>query len=63
MTDAIRTPDVLLEGLPDFPWEPQYRQVGVRRVIDHPAHPGRWQRADVLDVDRLVGANGKCRWA
>ena len=27
MTDAIRTPDVLLEGLPDFPWEPQYRQV------------------------------------
>ena len=27
VTDAIRTPDVLLEGLPDFPWEPQYRQV------------------------------------
>ena len=27
MTDAIRTPDVLLEGLPDFPWEPHYRQV------------------------------------
>ena len=27
MTDAIRTPDVLLEGLPDFPWTPRYRQV------------------------------------
>lgn len=25
MTDAIRTPDVLLEGLPGFPWAPQYR--------------------------------------
>src|SRR5690349_6888340 len=25
MTDAIRTPDVLLEGLPGFPWEPRYR--------------------------------------
>jgi len=25
--DAIRTPDVLLEGLPDFPWPPRYRQV------------------------------------
>jgi haloalkane dehalogenase len=25
MTDAIRTPDELLEGLPDFPFESQYR--------------------------------------
>ena len=25
MTDAIRTPDELLEGLPDFPFEPRYR--------------------------------------
>ena len=25
MTDAIRTPDVLLEGLPDFPWAPHFR--------------------------------------
>ena len=25
MTDAIRTPDVLLEGLPDFPWRPRFR--------------------------------------
>jgi haloalkane dehalogenase len=27
MTDAIRTPDELLDGLPDFPWEPRYRRV------------------------------------
>jgi haloalkane dehalogenase len=26
MTDAIRTPDELLEGLPDFPFEPHYRE-------------------------------------
>jgi haloalkane dehalogenase len=26
MTDAIRTPDELLAGLPDFPFEPRYRQ-------------------------------------
>ena len=27
MTDAIRTPDPILEGLPDFPYEPRYREV------------------------------------
>lgn len=27
MTDAIRTPDELLEDLPDFPWAPRYREV------------------------------------
>jgi len=27
MTDAIRTPDELLDGLPGFPWAPRYRQV------------------------------------
>ncbi len=26
MTDAIRTPDEVLTGLPDFPWEPHYRE-------------------------------------
>ena len=26
MTDAIRTPDELLEGLPDFPFTPSYRE-------------------------------------
>ena len=25
MTDAVRTPDQILEGLPDFPFEPHYR--------------------------------------
>jgi haloalkane dehalogenase len=32
VTDAIRTPDVLLEGLPDFPWQPHYRQVDGLRL-------------------------------
>ena len=32
MTDAIRTPDVLLDGLPDFPWAPQFRQVDGLRL-------------------------------
>jgi haloalkane dehalogenase len=26
VTDAIRTPDVLLDGLPGFPWAPRFRQ-------------------------------------
>jgi haloalkane dehalogenase len=31
MTDAIRTPDELLAGLPDFPFEPEYRDFdGIR---------------------------------
>ena len=29
MTDAIRTPDQILEGLPDFPYTPHYRTVEV----------------------------------
>jgi haloalkane dehalogenase len=32
MTDAIRTPDELLEGLPDFPWAARHRQVGELRL-------------------------------
>jgi haloalkane dehalogenase len=32
MTDAIRTPDELFEGLPDFDFEPHYRQVGDLRL-------------------------------
>ena len=32
MTDAIRTPDVLLEGLPDFPWQPHYRELDGLRL-------------------------------
>ena len=30
--DAIRTPDEVLEGLPDFPFEPHYRQVDGLRL-------------------------------
>ena len=32
MTDAIRTPDVLLEDLPGFPWAPHYREVDGLRL-------------------------------
>jgi haloalkane dehalogenase len=32
MTDAIRTPDELLTGLPDFPYEPRYRTVDGLRL-------------------------------
>ncbi|MGI8623486.1 MAG: haloalkane dehalogenase [Solirubrobacteraceae bacterium] len=32
MTDAIRTPDELLQGLPDFPFEPVFRQVDGLRL-------------------------------
>src|SRR3954467_16006117 len=32
MTDAIRTPDPLLEGLPDFPYAPRYRTVAGLRL-------------------------------
>jgi haloalkane dehalogenase len=32
VTDAIRTPDELLDGLPGFPWQPQYRQVDGLRL-------------------------------
>ena len=41
MTDAIRTPDVLLEGLPDFPWEPSYRQVDGLRLAHVDEGDGR----------------------
>ena len=31
MTDAVRTPPERLEGLPDYPWQPQFRELdGVR---------------------------------
>jgi haloalkane dehalogenase len=32
MTDAIRTPDELLDGLPGFPWQPVYREVDGLRL-------------------------------
>ena len=41
MTDAIRTPDVLLEGLPGFPWAPQYRTVDGLRLAHVDEGDGR----------------------
>src|SRR3954467_562346 len=32
MTDAVRTPEGALEGLPDFPFEPHYREVDGLRL-------------------------------
>ena len=32
MTDAIRTPDEILQGLPDFPYEPRFRHVDGLRL-------------------------------
>jgi haloalkane dehalogenase len=40
VTDAIRTPDVLLEGLPGFAWEPHYRQVDGLRLAHVDAGEG-----------------------
>jgi haloalkane dehalogenase len=44
MTDAIRTPDPLLEGLPDFPYAPRYRTVGGLRL----AHVDEGEGAPVV---------------
>ena len=41
MTDAIRTPDPLLEGLPDFPYEPHYRTVDGLRLAHVDEGDGR----------------------
>jgi haloalkane dehalogenase len=44
MTDAVRTPDEMLEGLPDFPFAPHYRQHDGLRL----AHLDEGQGAPVL---------------
>jgi haloalkane dehalogenase len=38
MTDAVRTPDQILEGLPGFPWEPRYAEIDGLRIarVDEP---------------------------
>ena len=41
MTDAIRTPDELLEGLPDFPWKPRFRRVEDLRLAHIDEGDGR----------------------
>ncbi len=53
MTDAIRTPDELLEGLPDFPFESAYRQFDGFRL----AH------LDIGDGPPVVFLHGEPTWS
>ena len=53
MTDAIRTPDELLSGLADFPFEPSYRQFGGFRL----AH------LDVGNGPPVVFLHGEPTWS
>jgi haloalkane dehalogenase len=53
MTDAIRTPDELLSGLPDFPFEPSYRRFDGFRL----AH------LDVGDGPPVVFLHGEPTWS
>jgi haloalkane dehalogenase len=41
MTDAVRTPDEVLQGLPDFPFQPHYREVGGLRLAHLDEGEGR----------------------
>jgi haloalkane dehalogenase len=52
VTDAIRTPDELLDGLPGFPWAPRYRDVDGLRL----AH------VDVGDGAPVVMWHGEPTW-
>jgi haloalkane dehalogenase len=53
MIDAVRTPDELLEGLPDFPFESHYRQLDGLRL----AH------LDVGDGPPVVFFHGEPTWS
>jgi haloalkane dehalogenase len=53
VVDAFRTPDELLEGLPDFPFEPHYRQVDGLRL----AH------VDEGDGPAVVLLHGEPTWS
>ncbi len=53
MTDAVRTPDELLVGLPDFPFEPSYRTVDGLRL----AH------IDVGEGPPVVFFHGEPTWS
>jgi len=53
MTDAIRTPDEVLEGLPEFPFEPAYRQFDGFRL----AH------LDVGEGSPVVFLHGEPTWS
>jgi haloalkane dehalogenase len=53
MTDAVRTPDELLEGMPEFPFAPSYRNVDALRL----AH------VDVGDGPPVVFFHGEPTWS
>jgi haloalkane dehalogenase len=53
MTDAVRTPDELLTGLPDFPFEPQFRTLDGLRL----AH------IDVGDGAPVIFFHGQPTWS
>ena len=53
MTDAVRTPDELLEGLPDFPFESHYRELDGLRL----AH------LDEGDGETVVFVHGEPTWS
>jgi len=59
VTDAFRTPDERFEGLPDFPWQPSYRDWDGLRLahLDErdPAHPG--------DGETVVLLHGEPTWS
>ena len=42
MTDAIRTPDVLLDGLPGFPWAARFRSYDGLRLAHVDGHRPPW---------------------
>ncbi len=53
MTDAVRTPDELLEGLPDFPFRPHYRELDGFRL----AH------IDEGDGQPVIFVHGEPTWS
>ena len=61
VTDAIRTPDVLLEGLPGFPWEPRYRDG--RRAAARARRRGRRARRSCSGTASRRGASCGARCA
>jgi haloalkane dehalogenase len=53
MTDAVRTPDEVLDGLPDFPWTPAFTQLDGLRMA----------RIDEGDGAPVVFVHGEPTWS
>ncbi len=51
MTDAVRTPDEVLQGLPDFPFEPHYRELDGLRL----AHLDEGEGPPEISTTKLEG--------